>query len=190
MKKIIAGLIGMLLLAGCAGGAVGIDPADHEAGGGRVIPQAQAPAANAPGVQAVFSALTPTPFQPLPRLDPSTPEASIPAMHAGQALSFGEVTFNLVETRADAERTLVRYQVSGLKPNYAPIAGLGAPWIGLPNGQRLEVLDGGGGGGKNNENSSYSFPALPAGVLSFTLYVPNNWSGKAQTWNIPIEIER
>jgi hypothetical protein len=175
-------LVLVLLSAACnSGPQPAVAPksagATPQAGGG-MMPTATQPAGELPEAPT----LPTTTSHPTMAPTPSGPVALEP----GQSIQLGPILFVLVDMKEETERTLISYQVEGMPFNFQPAEGLNNPYLALPDGQRLEAIEGGGGNSGGTETASFIFPNLPAGVQSFKLVIQNNWSGQVEDWTIPI----
>lgn len=106
----------------------------------------------------------------------------------GATVSRAKLQVTLAQLKVTGKQTSISLQVSGLPKNYQPVGGFGDPTIVLTNGKVLKITQSQGGGGQGMEIAQYTFPALPAGTKTFFLMVPNSWTGKIETWKIPVTV--
>lgn len=153
------------------------EPFAEEAGGGQIPPAGGAPSA---------------PVEPETGSAPAgTPEGELvvlPELHPGDVYQHGELTFTLEQVRAESDRLVIHYSVSGLASDYTPVRS--SPLVQLANGTRLEPTGGSGGGKPPVETHRYTFPALPPGTVKFTLLLGNSWSGELEFWQIPVAFRK
>ena len=110
------------------------------------------------------------------------------SVQPGSVVSTGSLTFTLVSVETQSGQTRVMYQVQGLPKNFVEGAA-GSPWIVLPGGEIILALEGQGGGSPTGGAATeVQFTALPPNTRSFTLVLPNTWTGSTQTWYIPVRM--
>lgn len=163
MKKIaILGVMFLLLLSACdMGGAATGDP---NVGGGRAVIVGQMPTPSGTAIPVKQS------VQP------------------GSVVSTGSLTFTLDTVQTQGSATLVSYQLQGLPKNFTEKTSVSDPWIVLPTGEIILAREGEGGGSPSGASTQIQFTALPANTRSFTLVIPNTWTGSLQTWYIPVRM--
>lgn len=173
MKKLpFPGLVGLifflLALSGCnaplgpaQGAASGNDP---NVGGGRAVIVGQMPTPAGTAIPIKQSVLP------------------------GNVVSTGSLTFTLDSVETHSSQTVVTYQLQGLPKNFSEALTTGSPWIVLTDGEILPALEGQGGGSPVGMTTQVQFTALPPSTRSFTLVIPNTWTGALQTWYIPVRM--
>ena len=172
MKKItFASLILLLLLTACNAPWTTAQPGtsgsgDPNIGGGRAV--------------VVGPAQMPTPA--------GTPIPIKQSVQPGSVVSTGSLTFTLDSVETHNGQTQVTFQLQGLPKNFVEPATSGAPWIVLPSGEIILALEGQGGGSPTGTATQVQFTALPPNTKSFTLVIPNTWTGSPQTWYIPVRV--
>lgn len=165
MKK-IAMVVAIMLLAGCNAPLAATN--DPNVGGGRavIVGQMPTPAGTAVPVK----------------------QAVQPGGGANSVVSTGSLTFTLDAVATQGSATLVTYQVQGLPKDFSERADVSDPWIVLPSGEIILTRVGEGGGSPAGTSTQIQFTALPATTRSFTLAIPNTWTGSLQTWYIPVRM--
>ena len=110
------------------------------------------------------------------------------SLSPGSVVSTGSLTFTLDSVETQNGQTVVTYQLQGLPRNFSEAVTTGSPWIVLTDGEILPALEGEGGGSPVGAARQVQFTALPPSARSFTLVIPNTWTGSLQTWYIPIKM--
>lgn len=181
----VATLAVAALLAGCTVFAGTPAPQDPNAGGGKGQPVDESGGGIIlPGAVET----TPTPFAP-----GVIAGIEMQALAPGGSFQHGEVTFLLSKIESDPRSTVLHWQVSGMPANASsgetavPAPQLGDFFLQLPDGSLLRAV-GAEGGGANGETGEITFPALPEGTRSIVLIIPNQWSGAAETWRVPVNL--
>lgn len=181
------------LLSGCGGqGALGGSSGDPNVGGGRL---ASADADSGGGrLPPADSPASESARQLFPLSMQGTPGIELAPLAPGDSAQRGAVTFQLDQVQIGAALTVVAFTVSGLPTGYQPAEGSGEPSILLADGQVFQASGGRGNGAIDTsctqvtETARYTFPTLPAGTQEFVLVIPNNWTGTAETWRIPVKV--
>lgn len=110
------------------------------------------------------------------------------AVQPGGVVSTGSLTFTLEEVKTQGSLTEISYQLQGLPKNFAESTQISDPWIVLSSGEILLAREGEGGGSPVGSATQIQFESLPSSTRSFTLVIPNTWTGSPQTWYIPVRL--
>jgi hypothetical protein len=109
-------------------------------------------------------------------------------LSVGDSIQQGEITFTLLHLEVQNKQTVLEYQVAGLADPSSSRELLSDPWLILSDGSFVALTASGGGGAAGAETAQAEGEALPKNIRDLTLVLPNNWTGVAQSWYIPIHL--
>ena len=186
LRKAAALFLFVLLFGACAmssSALPGAPAGDQEAGGGMAATEE----ALVGGGQSAPKAAA-APAQPTAEL--ALPGIAMQQLAPGESFQHGGQTFKLAKVLVELDSTVIEVEVQGLGIDYSSAQPTGAPLLILPNGAQLKASGADGTGSPGSEKTSYTFPALPAGTMSFNLLIENQWSGAVETWRVPVVLIR